>query len=397
MLMLKGHSQPLMLAAPPDAIKTPRAAGAASAVSAVAPPPATAQPEAPSAGKAPKAPIVTWTVRSGATEEPAAKRSPARSAAVSTENATQAVGSPTPPASRQAPTSQAPAVSSSKLTPYAPARWDESGEPIRSTVVWQPKPTPAVVPPQLVIEPAQAVTGPGQQRTRTAHAVAAAHKSGLKLLPAVVIGSLAGGALLVAGLLIFKPAVTTAPSSNPVAVQPAVITPVLQRHAAPVVRRAMHTAKPVIAPTQHSTTTPAVKAVATPKPAAAPASVRPKPAAQRVVATRPTPPKPISHYARLYQPESGPVVALGSVEAYYGPRGRAVRVLWGAAEQASASVQLIDQHGMTVSATSVRGARSSALLYLPRGFHGPLTVQVSSFGRMGERVATTTSLPTFGQ
>ena len=114
------------------------------------------------------------------------------------------------------------------------------------------------------------------------------------------------------------------------------------------------------------------------------------------LATRPAA-KPVSHYARLYQPASGSVVALGSVEAYYGPRGRAVRVLWGAGGQATAVVSHIDEHGTTVSTTSVRGARSSALLYLPKGFRGPLTVQVSSIGKLGERVASTASLATFGQ
>jgi hypothetical protein len=89
-------------------------------------------------------------------------------------------------------------------------------------------------------------------------------------------------------------------------------------------------------------------------------------------------------------------VALGGIEAYYGPRGRAVRVIWSAAEQASANVQLIDNRGMTVNSTSVRGGRQSVIMYLPRGYRGALTVQVSSVGRLGERVAETTSLPPFG-
>jgi len=343
----------------------------------------------PSQTSQPK-PAVTWTIKTGA-EEATVKQPTAKPAAASTESTSQvaAASASTPPASQHTPTSPAPAVPQSKLTPYAPVRWNaESEAPGRAPDISQPAAPPApvvVVPPQL--------------RTRPIPA-APAQKVGPKLPAGLVIGGLAGGALLVAGLLIFKPTVTAPPSSKPVAVPAAVITPVVRAQQPRIAHRTLHNAKAIVAAaTQRPAATPApaptVRA-ATPRPASTPAPATPKPAAQRVVAARPAS-KPVSHYARLYQPETGPVVALGSVEAYYGPRGHAVRVLWGAAEQASAVIQLIDEHGSTVSATSVHGGRSSALLYLPRGFRGPLTVQVSSIGRMGERVATTTALPAFGQ
>jgi hypothetical protein len=397
--------------APPDekAQARPGVADTAAAAAPASAQPASAPPASTPAEQTPTTPTLTWTVRSGNAEEPTAKTLGSKPAAAASERASQAgASSPTtPPASQRNPTSPASAAPPAKLTPYAPARWNEdSGEHVRVAAISQPAAITAI---ESTSQTAAAPTPPPaavpvQVRTRATQA--AAHKPGPKLAQGLVLGGLAGGALLVAGLLIFKPMVTTGPSSKPVAVQPAAITPVVrvQQHAAPVaVRHATHTAKPVlaVAPTRPPTATPAptptVKVAATPKPAPTTGSATPRPAAKRVVAARPAPQKPVSHYARLYQPESGTVVALGSVEAFYGPRGRVVRVLWGAAEQASAVVQLIDEHGSTVSATSVRGGRSSALLYLPRGFRGPLTVQVSSIGRMGERVATTTSLPAFGQ
>ncbi|MBV8263599.1 MAG: hypothetical protein JOY87_07250 [Candidatus Eremiobacteraeota bacterium] len=383
-------------AQPPDAAGTVSTAAPTSethARTSEAPPSKTQAPSpstAPVAQPSPVKPTVTWTIKTGTDEAPV-KQPVTKPAAATTDSSSQ-VAAATTPASQHTPTSPAPTVPQAKLTPYAPARWSaESEAPVSVPEVSHPAPPPAPV-----------VVAPVQVRTRPIPA-AVVQKRGPKVPAGLVIGALAGGALLVAGLLIFKPTVTAPPSSKPVAVPAAVITPVVrvQQHAARVIHRTSHPAKPVVAvvPTQHPTATPApaptVKA-ATPKPAATPVPATPRPAAQRVVAARPAP-KPVSHYARLYQPESGPVVALGSVEAYYGPRGRAVRVLWGAAEQASAVVQLVDEHGSTVSATSVRGGRSSAVLYLPRGFRGPLTVQVSSIGRMGERVATTTSLPAFGQ
>jgi hypothetical protein len=134
----------------------------------------------------------------------------------------------------------------------------------------------------------------------------------------------------------------------------------------------------------------------TPRPAV-PALTTPKLAAQKpAVPAHPASVKHAFPHIKLYQPESGSVVALGGIEAYYGPRGHAVRVMWSAAEQASANVQLIDDHGTTVSSVNVRGARQSAVLYLPRRFRGALSIQVSSVGKLGDRVAQTTSLPPFG-
>jgi cytoskeletal protein RodZ len=222
----------------------------------------------------------------------------------------------------------------------------------------------------------------------------------------LVIGALAVLALGVAGVLIFKPNTPTqTPATTPVAVAPPVVT--TSTHAAspltvahkPAAHQVTKPKVVAVAPTPQATATVAPTATpkpATPKPATPPPT--PKPAAQKAIAWhQQAAPKHVARYGQLYQPATGSVVALGGIEAYYGPRGRAVRVLWGAAEQASATVQLVDEHGTTVSSGSVRGSRTSLLLYLPRGFRGPLTVQVSSIGKLGERVAQTTSLSAFGQ
>jgi hypothetical protein len=216
-----------------------------------------------------------------------------------------------------------------------------------------------------------------------------------------MIGGLAAVAIVV-GIFVFRPSPQPqAPSTTPVVAAPPVVA-VNPTHAVkPVVMHAHAPIKPalIVKPVNAAATpAPATPKAATPTPATA-APVTPKPATQRpaAVATRPRPaPRHVARYGKLYQPESGSVVALGGIEAFYGPRGRAVRVIWSAAEQASANVSLIDDHGSTVNSVSVRGARQSILMYLPRGYHGGLTVQVSSMGRLGERVAQTTSLPPFG-
>jgi hypothetical protein len=227
----------------------------------------------------------------------------------------------------------------------------------------------------------------------------------------LTIGALAGAAVVVGGLLIFK---SNAPLVPPSTAPVSVATPVVAENAIgrsngqrataaqlavkpnplKVKPKVMTSAAPrsnVTAATPHPTSAPA----ATSKPAALQQAAARKPIVRTTVAAHPSPPKHVARYGKLYQPESGSVVALGGIEAFYGPRGRAVRVYWNGSDQASAVVQLVDDRGATVNSVRVRGARQSALLYLPRGYRGALTVQVSSVGRLGERVAQTTSLPPF--
>ncbi len=225
------------------------------------------------------------------------------------------------------------------------------------------------------------------------------------------IGGLAVIALAVAAVL-FKPTTPTqSQSTAPVSVATPVLAvasalPVVQhvQHAQPIVVHKPTTAKAsprpkAAAPTPHPTPTAAPTTTprpATPAPTHVPAT--PKPGAVQPAPVQHTPaPAPVVHRPRPAQPQASSVVALGGIEAYYGPRGKAVRVLWSADAQASASVQLIDDRGTTVNTVTVRGGRQSVLMYLPRGYRGGVTVQVSSIGKLGERVAQTTSLPAFGR
>jgi hypothetical protein len=114
-------------------------------------------------------------------------------------------------------------------------------------------------------------------------------------------------------------------------------------------------------------------------------------------------PKPVHKPAPRPKPTHRPLPAskntivslVQGVDAHYGPQGHAVRVLWGANGQASAHVSLQDDRGSVLSATDVAGTRQSALLYVPRTYHGSVFVQVISQGALGERVTQSTQLPPF--
>jgi hypothetical protein len=90
------------------------------------------------------------------------------------------------------------------------------------------------------------------------------------------------------------------------------------------------------------------------------------------------------------------VVALDGVDAAFTSGGRAVSVAWTVSAQAGATVQLVDISGKTLATSTVRGARSRTTLRLPRGYHGPVYVQVIAFGYHGERVVQSASLPAGG-
>jgi len=325
-------------------------------------------------------------------------------------SATPAPAVPTPAtdlnAVAQTAPQQAPGGPPPRLTPYAATQWDIAGEVIAPAQ--SSRPTPAAAKASVATEnPADAPLAPATLHTSPSRAVRKRYT--IEALaerpprPGLLIGGLAAVAIVV-GIFIFKPSPQMqAPSTTPVVAAPSVVAVNPPNIVKPAVVHPRAAGKPAV------TIKPSVKVAATSAPAttAKPATpspataspATPKPAAQTppVVVTRPRPaPRHIARYGKLYQPESGSVVALGGIEAFYGPRGRAVRVIWSSAEQASASISLIDDRGATVNSLSVRGGRQSAILYLPRGYRGGLTVQVSSIGRLGERVAQTTSLPPFG-
>jgi hypothetical protein len=230
---------------------------------------------------------------------------------------------------------------------------------------------------------------------------------------ALAVITIAAGALLFRSAPARQPAVsppttslseittaTTRPAANelagaataPVAVPAPKVSATGDGRAAKPSAAALHRALTRVATPRPTATQPA----ATPVPTRAPTPVVRNVAAAAVRPARAAPPVHQVVRPALDEPPPGPVVALGGIDAYYGPRGHVVRVFWSAAQQVSAVVQLLSVSGRVISATRVRGHRQQALLYLPRWFHGPLTVMVSSVGRMGERVAQTTSLPPFG-
>jgi len=344
---------------------------------------------------APQAPVAQAQVAQPLVPTASATPAPAVPAAATDTS----VGSQTAP--QAAPSGPPP-----RLTPYAATKWGVAGEvdaPLPST-----RPTPEPAKSLVVVENLTNAT-PAPATVQTSASRAMRERYTIEELaerrprPGLLIGGLAAVAIVV-GIFIFKPSPQTqAPSTAPVVAASSVVAANPPNAVKPAVVHSRAAVKPAV------TIKPSVKVAATSAPAATPkpatprpataAPATPKPAAQTppVVVTRPRPaPRHIARYGKLYQPESGSVVALGGIEAFYGPRGRAVRVIWSSAEQASASVSLIDDRGATVNSVSVRGGRQSAILYLPRGYRGGLTVQVSSIGRLGERVAQTTSLPAFG-
>jgi hypothetical protein len=302
-------------------------------------------------------------------------------------------------ASHEVSVQPTPAVpTSSKLTPYTPVRWDT----LASAVVSAPREAKSSSSQQeTAVTPATSTTAAVIRTRPTPTQV-----QKLRIPAGVFFGGLAAVAAIAIAAVLFKPNASTAPAT------PAA-TSVALKTSAPVNITPPAAPKPVrhtAARIAHSNpkvavATPAARPTATPQPTSAPTQAAQTP---RPATPRPATPRPAAASAHHQAPSwtvarpqpaqavSQSVVALGGIEAYYGPRGHAVRVLWSANEQASASVQLIDERGAIVSATTVRGSRQNALLYLPRRFHGALTVQVSSVGRLGERVAQTTSLAPFG-
>jgi hypothetical protein len=265
-----------------------------------------------------------------------------------------------------------------KLTPYTPARFDALAD---SVVSPPPKSVTVIKARPTAIE------------TRK-----------VRFPIGVVAGAIAVAGTVAFAAILFRPNGSTKPATPPTAVAVASAAPASV--AAPATRAVVHISMRAVK-SKAAAAKPAARATIVPTPAPTPAAQTPPLATPRPATPRPAAATGVLrrrapfHRAPLPRPQpaqqlSQSVVALGGIEAYYGPRGHAVRVLWSAADQAAASVQLINARGAVVSQTMVRGGRQNALLYLPRRFRGPLTIVVSSQGRLGERVAQTTSLPAFG-
>lgn len=89
---------------------------------------------------------------------------------------------------------------------------------------------------------------------------------------------------------------------------------------------------------------------------------------------------------------AAPIVSVEGLGARYSSLGRAVRINWSAGGQSSASVALIDSRGAVLSSLTVTGAQQSARLPLPLRYRSSVVVQLTSTGRLGERVVQTVSL-----
>ena len=154
-------------------------------------------------------------------------------------------------------------------------------------------------------------------------------------------------------------------------------------------------AQPSIAPSAaaHTAAQAAQQAISTTAP-----TPRPAPPKQVALAPKPVHKAPRPHPTRRPIPANpNLIVSTQGIDAHYGQGGHAVRVLWGAAGQASAVVQLSDDKGSVLSSTGVAGARQTAVLYVPRTYRGSVVVQVVSIGAQGERVTQSMSLPAFGR
>jgi len=248
----------------------------------------------------------------------------------------------------------------------------------------------------------QAVVGTVQPRhaVTSAPAPAAAQLEGppRPRLPvaALVTTGFALLAIAMAAFFFLRPPVVP-PATAPVHVtQPLVPTPVLIAHHQAAPKRALvgPVAKPVwtsVASAQHA----AVAAVDSSRETAPVASV-----AQTAKAVAQTPktialaPAPLLH--RATRVDRNAVVELGGVDAAYTSGGRAVNVAWSGAAQASATVQVLDLRGKIIASRSVPGARSTATIRLPRGYHGSVSVQVIANGYHGERAVQSTSLAPSG-
>ncbi|MDQ6779726.1 MAG: hypothetical protein M3Z37_01035 [Candidatus Eremiobacteraeota bacterium] len=292
---------------------------------------------------------------------------------------------------------QAPAIDEA---PQASAIHEAPAATLASSHAGAPRDAAPLTPPPLVTPPAFGVSA--MRKELHPH-------SKKRIPPGLLIGALATVSLAIAAVFFRPPSTQPAPSTGPIVLASPLAAGSFQPQPA--------TAPPPSQDTHQHLNHPARPAAPkTPRPDAQPrpqvSALMATPAPRQVAHALPPPRRnvaqivvqPVRHPAAAPAPRrsqlaaapSGPVVALGGVEAFYGASGRAVRVNWSAAEQSAANVQLIDNHGTTVNSITVRGGRRSVLLYLPPRYRGAVTVQLTSTGRLGERVAQTAFLPPFG-
>jgi hypothetical protein len=179
------------------------------------------------------------------------------------------------------------------------------------------------------------------------------------------------------------------PTTTPVHVTPPELaTPVLTVHRQPA--RRVVAAGPVAKPIWTSV------AAATRSTVAAVDSSREAVAAPIAVAQKTVALAPAHRPAPLPTVDRSAVVELSGVDASYTSGGRAVSVAWTGSAQASATVQVLDVGGKIIATRTIRGDRSTAVVRLPRGYRGSVSIQVIAFGYHGERVVQSASLSSGG-
>lgn len=190
-------------------------------------------------------------------------------------------------------------------------------------------------------------------------------------------------ALVLAGFFFLRPPGRQA-NDSPISVNPLKLTPALGSRLTP----AKAHAKTVLHPPAATPAWTSVSAAALSPNTVTPAIVRHTTLSVTQTAASQARSQPAAQPAI----DRNQVVVLSGVEAAYEPGGRAVSVAWGGAAQASALVELVDFTGKIIGSHTIRGPGAQAVLRLPRGYHGPLSVNVTAFGYHGERVVQTASL-----
>ena len=88
-------------------------------------------------------------------------------------------------------------------------------------------------------------------------------------------------------------------------------------------------------------------------------------------------------------------VSLYNVDGSLEQSGRAVLVTWESSGQVSAQIQLTNARGRLIGQRRVRGDAQSTLLPLPRGYRGPVFIQLVAVGHQGDRVTESTQIGGF--
>ncbi len=86
------------------------------------------------------------------------------------------------------------------------------------------------------------------------------------------------------------------------------------------------------------------------------------------------------------------VVALAEPDVAYAAGGRAIAIRWYVQAQDHAVVHVLNERSKIIAQSSIPGNRSHALVNLPRGYHGGVSVEVIAIGYHGERVVQSASL-----